>query len=115
MVFAAVLLTAVVFDRRYAAVDGLVVLPSRSVMGRISYPDPRVVALVAKPLLKYGPSCCTLDVVVCEAVVLTSESVAVCGIVFSDTMGVVVELWYDADTVDELPSEIVTPQATPKQ
>lgn len=55
MVFVAVLLTVVVFDREYAAVDGMVVLPLRSVMGRTSYPDPRTVALVAKPLLKYGP------------------------------------------------------------
>lgn len=108
-------MTVVEFERGYAAVDGLVVLPSRPVMGRTSYSDPRAVALVAKPLLKYGPSCHTLDVVVSKAVVLTTESVVVCEIVVLDTRDVVVELWYVADTVDELPSETVTPQATPKQ
>jgi len=47
--------------------------------------------------------------------VLTTESVVVCEIVVLDTRDVVVELWYVTDTVDELPSETVTPQATPKQ
>jgi hypothetical protein len=127
MVFVLVLLR-VEFDTGYTAVDGLVVLPLRSVMGKISYPDPRAVALVAKPLLKYGPSCRTLEDVVCEAVALATESVVVCGIVVSatesvvicgtavfDARGAVVELWYDTDTVDELPTEPVKPQATPKQ
>jgi hypothetical protein len=46
---------------------------------------------------------------------LASESVSVCKIVVLDSRGVPVELWYDTDTVDELPVEIVKPQAMPKQ
>lgn len=99
----------------YAVVGDLVVLPVRSVMGKTSYPDPRAVALVAKPLLKYGPSCRALVVVVTGTVVLAFERVAVCAIVVFDVRGVVVELWYDADAVDELPMEIVKPQAMPIQ
>lgn len=116
MVFVAVLLTVVEFERRYAVVDGLVVLPSRSVMDRNPYSDPRAVAPVLRPLLKYGPPSCTLDVfVVCGTVVVASESVVVCGMVVMDNGVVVVELWYDAGTVDELPKDTVRPQATPKK
>lgn len=137
----ALLLSRVEFERRNAVVDGMVVLPLRPVMGEISYPDPRKVALALKLLLRYVPSCRTLDAVVCEAVALATESVVVCGTVVlatesvvvcgtvvlatesvvvcgtavRDTRGAVVELWYDTDTVDELPTEIVKPQATPKQ
>lgn len=115
MVFVAVLLTVVEFERGYAVVDGLVVLPSRSVMDNTPYSDPRAVAPVLRPLLKYGPPSCTLDVVVCGTVALASESVVVCGMVVLDIGVVVVELWYDADTVDELPKDTVRPQATPKK
>lgn len=108
-------LKRVEFERGYAAVDGLVVLPSRSVIGKTPYPDPRAVALVVKPLLKYGPSCRKLDVVVCGTVVLDTRGVVVCRIVVLDTRGVVVEFWYDTDTADDLLVEIVEPQATPKQ
>jgi hypothetical protein len=101
MVVTFVLLTRVEFERGYAVATGLVVLPSWPVMGKTPYPDPRAVALVVKPLLKYGPSCRALDFVVCGTVVF-------------DTRAVAVELWYDADTVDELPIEIVKPQAMPK-
>ena len=114
MVFVLVLLR-VEFDTGYTAVDGLVVLPLRSVMGKTSYPDPRAAELVAKPLLKYGPSCRKLDVVICGTVALDSRGVVVYGIVVLDSnTGVVVELWYETDTADELPTEPVKPQATPK-
>jgi hypothetical protein len=68
-----------------------------------------------KPLLRYGPSCRALDDVVRGTDMLASESVSVCKIVVLDSRGVPVELWYDTDTVDELPVEIVKPQAMPKQ
>jgi hypothetical protein len=85
-------------------------------MGEASYPDPREVALLVKPVLKYGPSCRALDVVVRgSGVSLASESVAVCENVVFDKRGVVVELRYDVDTVDKLPIETVNPEATPKQ
>ena len=77
----ALLLSRVEFERRNAVVDGMVVLPLRPVMGEISYPDPRIVAPALKPLLRYVPSCRTLDAVVCEAVALATESVVVCGTV----------------------------------
>lgn len=130
----ALLLSRVEFERRNAVVDDMVVLPLRPVVGEISYPDPRIVALALEPLLRYVPPCRTLDAVVCEAVALVTESVVVsdtvvsatesvvvCGTVVLATESVVVcgtavvELWYDTDTVDEFPMEIVKPQATPKQ
>lgn len=113
MVIALVLLR-VEFDVIYAVVGDLVMLPSRSVKGKTSYPDPRAVALVVKPLLKY-PSCHALDDVVRGTDVLASESVAACWTVVFDTKGVEVELWYEMDAVDELPIETVSPQAMPKQ
>jgi len=57
----------------------------------------------------------TVGVVVCGTVVLVTSGVVVCGIVVLDSEGVVVELLYEADTADELPKEIVKPQATSKQ
>jgi hypothetical protein len=68
-----------------------------------------------KPLLKYGPSCRALNVLVGGAVVLASERVVACWTVAFDNKGIEVEFWYDADTVDELLTEIVRPQAMPKQ
>jgi hypothetical protein len=112
----ALVLLRVEFDVAYAVVGDLVVLPLRPVMGEASYPDPREVALLVKPVLKYGPSCRALDVVVRgSGVSLASESVAVCENVVFDKRGVVVELRYDVDTVDKLPIETVNPEATPKQ
>ena len=43
------------FETEYAVGNDLVVLPLWSVMGKTPYPDARALALVVKPLLRYGP------------------------------------------------------------